>query len=279
MTDGLGRNARRHEIKDISQNIANKDEFFIDEAVRDLFKEREGAVLHRRWQHDPRGAMAFGRRTLEIAAHEAASAAAVDTGSDIKAWAQAAQLAFAAQNAIDSFIEHALGAFDEPISADENPVLVRKRLAQPLAVVRRIAATRKGQKVSIPQTSEHGRMDAWILGEASALLQWVADEYREKRGAIASRHQNEGNPQKLIFVRRMMEGWIFLTGSIPSSGNRHFAEFVRAGWADVNNEEPDWIHSIRRVRAEFEPNEVAHIAEHGPFWNRSDGEIYSPPIS
>jgi hypothetical protein len=234
----------------------------IDEEIRRLLT---AGLAQPRWHQD--SALAFGKRTLEIAAHLANAELAKNTGKAIEDWARSHNLASKAATSIDIAIKDVLGVpADAPISASRTSTI--DLLVSPLGSIYRMKANRLGEKASIPKTREQAKKDAAALCDASVILRVIAEESLRQRNAIAGSHQNEGKPEKAAFVRVMMEAWIFLTGKPASEKNARFASFVSAGWTDLTEqEEASWEQSIRVARKSLcRKQDIEQVAERGPSW-------------
>jgi hypothetical protein len=238
----------------------------MDEAIGDLFRLKRHKIFQPQWQDNPDGALAFARRTLEIAADEASAELAKNTSKDINDWARSHHLASKAAGGIDTAISLILGAYaDLPSSTSRKETTAL--LISPIGRFYRMKAARVGKEVSIPKTRKRAKKDAAALYDASAILHLIAEESLRKRDIIAGGYQNPGRPEKAAFVRVMMEGWIFLTGKRPSEKNTHFAVFVSAGWTDLTEQEDfSWEQPIRKAHKSFSPQDIAAIAERGPSW-------------
>jgi hypothetical protein len=238
----------------------------LEETIGDLFRVRRGVLFQSRWRDDPDGALAFAKRTLEIAAHEASAELDKNTGKDIEDWARSHDFASKAATGIDRAVKHILGAYvDAPSDTSRKATI--GLLVSPLGRIYRMTAARLGKKVSIPKTRERAEKDASALYDASVILHLIAEESLRKRDAIAGGYRNPGRPEKAAFVRVMMEGWIFLTGKRPSDKNTHFASFVSAGWTDLTGQEDSsWEQPIRKAHESFSPQDIASIAERVPSW-------------
>jgi hypothetical protein len=233
----------------------------IDQEIRSLLNT---GLAQPRWSED--GALAFGKRTLEVAAHEANAELAKNTGNDIENWARYHDLASDAATGIDTAVEHILGAYtDAPNSSSRTAII--GLLVSPLGRIYKMKADRLGEKLPIPQRREWAEKDAAALYDAAAILHLIADETLIKRNAIAGQYHNPGRPEKVVFAKLMMEAWIFLTGKRPNEKNSQFVSFVEAGWFDLSGgEESSWDQPIRKAHKGFSPQNIAAIADRGPSW-------------
>jgi hypothetical protein len=233
----------------------------IDDEVCNLLK---AGLAQPRWHQD--SALAFGKRTLEIAAHLANAELEKNTGKAKEDWARSHNLASKAATGIDIAVKDVLGVpADAPISASRTSTI--DLLVSPLASIYRMKARRLGEKSLIPQSREQAKKDATALYDAAVILRSIAEESLRQRDAIADSRQNEGKPEKAAFVRVMMEAWIFLTGKLASENNTHFKAFVTAGWTDLTGQEDhSWEQAIRKAKKSIAPRDTAAIAERGPLW-------------
>ncbi len=151
----------------------------IDQEIRCLLNT---GLAQPRWHVD--SVLAFGKRTLEIAAHEANAELAKNTGKHIEDWTISHNLASKAATGIDTAIKHILGVpADAPNSASRTSTI--DLLVSPLGSIYRMKANRLGEKASIPKTREQAEKDAAALYDASAILRVIAEESLRKRNAIA----------------------------------------------------------------------------------------------
>jgi hypothetical protein len=266
MTARTGRRVKRSAtskstFKDISEVIYTNNRFSIDDHVAKLFRDR---LVQPRWQQSEKAPISFGRRTLEVAFHAANGELDKNTKKDIEDWKNSGRFATRAKSVVDQFLKFARGG---PIQNSNLSELDPSLFVPYFRRIRIIAAARSKRRVSRPEIFQEAKTDADILLKTSRLLRDIAEESEAQRKSLASQYQNPGIPEKLAFVRVMMEGWIFLTGKRPSEKNTHFASFISAGWTDLTGQEDvSWEQSIRKARESLLPRDSVEIAERGPSW-------------
>jgi hypothetical protein len=111
----------------------------MDEVIGDLFRLKRHKIFQPKWQDDPDGALAFARRTLEIAAREAGAGLANNAGKDIEDWAKSHKLASKAARAIDAAVKHILGAYADARGGTSRKVTI-DLLVSPLGRIYRMKA-------------------------------------------------------------------------------------------------------------------------------------------
>jgi hypothetical protein len=238
-------------------------------------REIRAARLQSSWQLAE--AIAFGRRSLEVAIEDARIYESYRPGEYLAYWTRAAGLADRAHCALKRLIRH-IG----PAGVPPSDILIRMDRA-PLAWTKsgkmRINLHPPGQPLNQAKNDTDGLLAARVV------LAGFADRSRQRRKSLAERRKNEGDMGKRAFVYRLAEGWIFLTGKRPGRNfdpsRNPFLRFVIAAWTDAGfgNSEEDFSHALDGTLkclalcdgwsfSKRSHQTVFGLAEHGPVWVR-----------
>ena len=240
--------------------------FNIDQEIRE-------ARLQSSWQLAE--AIAFGRRSLEVAIEDSRIYESYRPGEYLAYCTRVANLADRAHCALKRLIRH-IG----PAGVPPSDILIR--------MDRVPSAWTKSGKMRINlyprgQPLDQAKNDTDGLLAARDVLAGFADRSRQRRKSLAERRKNEGDVGKRHFVYRLAEGWIFLTGKRPGRNfdpsRNPFLRFVIAAWTDAGfgNAEEDFSRALdgtlkslalcdglsfsKRSQQTF-----SGLAEHGPVW-------------
>jgi hypothetical protein len=194
--------------------------FTIDDEIR---KTR----LQSRWQLAD--AIAFGRRTLEVAIEEARKHEEFRPGEVLVRWKRTAMLAERAHQMLNQLINH----------VGPSGVSPSDTLAPSIRVPKTWVAS---ERISVgivqrPKARADTKREIEALLEACRVLQELAEHAHQRRDRLAQAAKNEGDPGKRVFVYSLAEGWIFLTGKKPGRNfdptRNPFLRFVKAAWTDA----------------------------------------------
>jgi hypothetical protein len=254
-------------IKDLSAN--NQDiydltvDFAADHSIRKIQRDNKLQVF---WHGNLEFALKFGRRVVEVASWEAMSAVQEFKGSAIKDLENTERYANGAIDSLTKFVRHLSGPLYGKKDGRGDIIPTRSLLAYPIHHMRFRNAALKGMKLSGSETLELGRSDGHTLCEAKKTLEWIAAYSARTRKEIAGNYQNPGEPQKRVFAKTCIEGWIFLTSKLPSENNVSFADYLSEAWAAVCTEETNWTQAIRAAKKNFDAAKVKSLSANGPDW-------------
>ena len=172
--------------------------FAIDDEIRK-------ARLQSRWQLVD--AIAFGRRTLQVAIEEANRRENYKPGEVLASWKRTATLAERAHQTLNQLINH-IGSSGVSPSDVLGPSI---RVPRSWAASGRISVG----IVQRPQSRADTKREVELLLNARRVLQELAEHAQKRRDRLARAHKNEGDPGKRAFAFSLAEGWIFLTGKKP----------------------------------------------------------------
>jgi hypothetical protein len=192
--------------------------FAIDDEIRN-------APLQARWQLAD--AVAFGRRTLEVAIEEARKHESYRPGETLDSWKRTALLAERSHRTLSQLINYIVRR-DVALSDAREPTLL----------VSKPPVLSGGTWLRIVEPSrEDTEREVEALRKASDMLQQLAARTQERSYLLASERKNEGDPGKRAFVHALAVGWNFLTGKKPGRNfyatRNPFLRFVNAAWVDA----------------------------------------------
>jgi hypothetical protein len=239
--------------------------FAIDDQIRK-------APLQSRWQLGD--AVAFGRRTLEVAIEEASRNESYQPGKILARWKRTAMLAERAHRTLKQFITH----------VEKTGVSSSDALGPSIRVPK--SWTPSG-RISIGivqrfQSREDTERGIEALRKAREILQELAVHAQQRRDRLARARKNEGDPGKRAFVHSLAEGWIFLTGRKPGrnfvSTHNPFLRFVKAAWTDAGfGDDENFSRALESTLTALANSEgwswsdqsretIKGLATHGPTW-------------
>ena len=254
-------------IKDLSAK--NEDIYDLsvvfpaDHSIRKIHSENK---LQDFWHGNLELALKFGRRVVEVASWEAMSAVQEFKGNTIKDFENTENYAIGAINSLTRFVRHLSGPMYGKKDGRGDMIPTRSLLAYPIHHMRFRDAALRGMKLSGSETLELGNSDARTLCEAKETLEWIAAYAARTRNGVAGNYKNPGEPQKRVFAKTCIEGWIFLTCKLPTENNVSFVNYLSGAWAAVCNEETNWAQAIRAAKKSFDAAKVKSISVNGPDW-------------
>jgi hypothetical protein len=239
--------------------------FAIDDEIRN-------APLQARWQLAD--AVAFGRRTLEVAIEEARKHESYRPGETLDSWKRTALLAERSHRTLSQFIRH-VGPRGFPASDALGPSI---RVPKSWAPSGRISVG----LVPRFQSTKDTEREAEALRKARDILQELAAHAQQRHSRLARARKNEGDPGKRAFVHSLAEGWIFLTGRKPGrnfvSTHNPFLRFVKAAWTDAGfGDDENFSRALESTLTALANSEgwswsdqsretIKGLATHGPTW-------------
>jgi hypothetical protein len=235
--------------------------------------EIQAAPLQSRWQLSD--AIAFGRRTLQVAIEDARYSENYRPGEALAYWKRTADLAGRAHRILEELIRH-IG----PTGVPQTDIVVPMDRA-PVTMV-------KSGKIRVGigpmgQSPDQAKNDTTALLAALESLAGFADRCQRRRIELALRRKNEGDIGKRAFVYRLAEGWIFLTGKRPGRSYHRspFLRFVTAAWTDAGfrSDQEDFSKALDATLnglklyegwswSDRTQQSVSGLAQRGPVWKK-----------
>lgn len=228
--------------------------------------------LQSRWQVSQ--AIAFARCSLAIAINDAGDYESFDGGKELSYWTAVADLADRADFALQNLVRQIGDRIPDTDS-----------LVQSVRVPVTIAKSGKIKVSMLPKGHWHGQSkeDFISLCNAKEALTGFAERCRLRRRDLAARRKNIGDPAKRIFVFRLAQGWIFLTGKRPGRTflveRNPFLRFVGAAWRDAgfDDDKEDFSSALDAALKTFRGYEgwswskqsretVSGLSTYGPNW-------------
>ena len=208
-----------------------------------------------RWK-DTGLARQLGRRTLEVAIHQAIGAAEVRDLPDFKMqWGEGIRLATNGAKHIDEFIKFLGGRGTDPAATKAEDI------AFPLNRQVRMDLYRDDARSHFNLEIEESRQEALrraqaLLDARSAALGYAA--FAAENLVSLSGGKNPGEPEKLAFAETWSEAWLALTGRPAGRGSARnpFARLVTQAWEDACGE-PDasFTRAIKQMeQAQLSPS-------------------------
>lgn len=198
--------------------------FRIDDIIRGYWSRGELRPNFSTEQH----AVGFGRRVLDVSIHHGISASEVLLkGIWRDDWLEAEKLGQSAFDTVAALIKSMIGDARPPTVAALLPPL------QHMAISNQAL---RDQKPQIEVAMAEAQTNAETLINAAALLREMTT-FSVKKGDHLAGRGNPGDPVKVAFVFTMAQGWLCLTGALPSTHttmvDNPFMQFAAAGWADA----------------------------------------------
>lgn len=216
-------------------------------------KLKSKGKLETRWQHScPKR---FGRRALEVAIYRSWNAARDE--EDIKL----DELKFCCNAANRAGIQ--LRSLLQKVSGEQPGAVITQDHLTPFML--QIASRTRCDDTSDDAAEFYGwgRRGAATLVDAARLLEVLEGALNAWRADLAKTRVNPGQPQKRAFVTALAEGWLFLTGSVPGSGELHnpFLRWAEAAWSDAGGAKDEPLYQALRAAR----SDVRQLALR-PYW-------------
>ncbi|MBN9347696.1 MAG: hypothetical protein J0I48_16115 [Devosia sp.] len=173
-------------------------------------------------------AIAFGRRSIEVAIHRAMTAAEQREFKAIAAeWESLSAFAGDAAKATKKLLTEL--RYDKLVGSPSiTPILGFLENRDPIG------------RIDYDETRASAQIKADALVMALAVLSDIAHQSEQMGARVRSKSDNPGEPEKNAFVQSMAEAWVFLTGRLPGTGSARnpFMDFALGAWQDAGGD-PD----------------------------------------
>jgi hypothetical protein len=192
--------------------------------------------LQRRWPRPD--AISFARRALEVALKEAINCQAKRSRDQFDYWQKVLTLSSGAGAAIKPLIQHIeLNGLKNGIDATNGFGHVRVHYA----------------KRKLPNgdfaNRETNTAELALLVEAYEAIKAIKSSAKRYAETLTRSVGNEREHDKHIFVYRLAEAWIYLTGKLPGLGRERnpFLRFVEAAGTDAGIDEEDFYSATKQA--------------------------------
>jgi hypothetical protein len=233
--------------------------------------------LQPKWNADDNGLIVFVQRALNVAVIDASAAAENNRRRvESETWKTVETKARRAHAAIEALLR-VVGSERLPPT---NTVVSGLRVPKSWAPSGKL---RVGLVLGpIPTGAASNEVD--VLKHAKVVIQSYQEQAKKRLAFQALNSHNPGDPGKTVFLHRLAEAWISLTGKrpgkSPNPNTNPFLRFVLAAWKDAGfvssaYEEPDFASALNSSLKRFAMLEYfkgdtvatpAAIATRGPVW-------------
>jgi hypothetical protein len=260
-----------YRFKSIHEVVADDTQSLnIDKNIGRLSASKKSPRLQSIWAGRLKDAELFGRRTLDVAGHLAQAAGAKDLSLEIASLERMSKLATEASSKATKLLQNIVRdqyGNTRFTDAEGKTVPLSTLAVYPIHFMYYRDALNDGLTPDPQLTRSKAKNHSETISAAIDALHGLASYAVKRRDMLAAGFQNPGAPQKLEFVRQMLEGWIYLTGQNPSENATRFSEFLTDGWLDICEVDAgDWRHSIRTARAGLNPTAAEILRSAGPSW-------------